>query len=220
MRKVAPSLATLSTPRATVLPMSCSLRSTNTFLPRRRAAGPAAGRRHSRADSRSCRTSRCRRAARSSLPRRRRSGRSSATINRSLGAISAGCMSPHIMRWEKSINCRTSALQRLDIGRVFQPVHIIIGLVGERQRKLVRDHGGVAGRQDQPQRRQRSRAAEPVFGSRGDRERRARETPGRASRADPARGSPSRWCSSPAPAPTNYIPASRSARHDARRSCA
>ena len=34
VRNVAPREATLSTPRATVLPISCSLRSTKTFLPR------------------------------------------------------------------------------------------------------------------------------------------------------------------------------------------
>ena len=72
-------------------------------------AAPAAVRRHRRADSRSCRSSRCRRAARSSLPPRPRRADRARTIRRSFGAISAGCMSPHIMRWEMSINCRTSA---------------------------------------------------------------------------------------------------------------
>lgn len=44
---------------------------------------------------------------------------------------------------------------RLDVGRMFQTVPIVIGLVGEGKRELVRNHKRVAGRQDQPQRRQR-----------------------------------------------------------------
>ena len=82
----------------------------------------------SRADSRSCRTSRCRRAARSSLPRRRRSGRSSATISRSRGAILVWLhvTSHHALgNFDQLPHQR---LQRLDIGRMLQPVHIVIGL--------------------------------------------------------------------------------------------
>jgi len=91
----------------------------NLLARRRRVAGPAAILRQTPADSRSCKNvtlspSRAIIASALATP-----GRSSATINLSRGAISDGCISPHIMRWETSISCRTSALSASISARCF-----------------------------------------------------------------------------------------------------
>lgn len=43
-------------------------------------------------------------------------------------------------------------LQRVDVAGMFQPVTVVIGVIGMRQRKLVRDHQRATGRQHQTQR--------------------------------------------------------------------
>ena len=79
-------------------------------------------------------------------------------------------------------------LQRVDIGLVLEPVHIVIGLVGKGERELAGNHIGVAGGQDQPQRLQRTGAHRAGSARRRRARRRGCETRRRASRADPARG--------------------------------
>ena len=147
------------------------------------ARAPAASRRHKPADSRSCRRSRCRRACAIIASAAATPGRSSATINRSLGAILAGCMSPHIMRWETSISCRTSACSASISAGCFKLIHIVIGVFGKRQRELVRNDRRMAGGQDQPQRRQRTACRRAGLPRLPRSQTRVRETPGRGSRA-------------------------------------
>src|SRR3984885_4955404 len=98
------------------------------------------------------------------------SGKSSATIKRSRGAIVAACMSPgvtldscmspHLMLGNLD-QLPHQRIERLDIGGMFQSIHIIIGLAGERQRQLTGNHQRVAGGKNKPQRRQRARSAAP-----------------------------------------------------------
>jgi len=117
----------------TVLPMSCSLRSMNTFL-----AGacelhePRAIRRHKRAGSRSCKN----------VTPRRRAGQTMASAVATLGRSSAHDQAVagadgrllHVTSHHALGNVDQlprQRLQRLDIGRMLQPVPVVIGFVGE-----------------------------------------------------------------------------------------
>ncbi len=120
MRKVAPELRHRSRHRvSTVLPMSCIFRSTKTFLPcvgelarQRQAAGIA----ELIADL--VEGDAVAEPRRPSPPPRQRSGRSSATIRRSFGAIMAGLhrhVSLHAVGKYRS-SCAHHRLQRIAVG--------------------------------------------------------------------------------------------------------
>ena len=190
------ALATLSTPRATVLPMSCSLRSTKTFLP---AIGELADQRQSAGISELIADLVKRHAVAEPGDHRFRRGdaradRAPRSTGRGERYRLAACHLTSCAGKHRSIAAPARSAPR------YRP-DVSTGPYRHRPRSA-NDSASwfgitVAWQADKISRSaaRASRAAEPAFRGRRDRKRRARETPGRGSRAHPAPGSPSRWCS-------------------------
>ena len=81
--------------------------------------------------------------------------------NRTAKAFEEIRVTPSELRVRRTSH-RGHGAERVDIIGVLQPIPVVIGFLGKRQRQLIGHNRCVAGCQDQPQRRERPRAAEAI----------------------------------------------------------